>query len=272
MMLYQGAAMSYFSDIHFVGGGYYPDCRHGGIANRFNDFYSLQYDRKGSIYYNMEQREPIVLEAPVLYLLHPNYYYAYGPSQQTKIWSHSWVAFQGERGRRIFEEGFQPLLPAGYYQPINPLAFSQLFDKMIGCISMENGQPRAALALESLLVFLLDEQHQIRRKDPNFEAIMKLADVIQSDPFRNWQLSTCARELHMSYSHFRNRFVACLATSPYNYILRARMLVVASAIRDKGSVKAAATSCGYNDLSQFSRLFKSQMGISPRQYLQLMQS
>ena len=48
-----GTDMNYFNELKFISGGIYNNCSHPPIDNRFYSFYSLQYDRGGTIYYNI---------------------------------------------------------------------------------------------------------------------------------------------------------------------------------------------------------------------------
>ena len=263
--------MGYFSDIRFVGGGHDPDCRHGGIDSRFSDFYSIQFDREGPITLAIDHGEPVELPCPVVYLLHPAHHYAYQPADACRRWSHGWVGFQGPRAERIFNRGFAPLVPAGYLHPARPEAFAALFDEMIGWLHQPNEHVHAVLALEKLLALLLDDTRQTRQQHPVAAGIARLADRIAAEPFQGWDPRTCAADLHISYSHFRKRFRAQTGTSPYDYMLHARMQKAADAIAQGHlPVKAVAARHGYEDLATFSRLFKKQIGVPPREYARMM--
>lgn len=74
---------------------------------------------------------------------------------------------------------------------------------------------------------------------------------------------------NVSDTYFRRIFVSVFGTAPNRYIQQQRMLR-AKSMFDSGdalSVGAVAESVGYDDALYFSKLFKKQYGVSPRDYL-----
>lgn len=259
--------MSYFDDLQFVGGGHDPDCRHPHVARRFDSFYSLQFDRTGTIEFAINQGETSVLPSPVIYLLHPDNHYSYGPARGTERWSHGWVAFRGPRGRAIFEQGFMPLAPQGYLRLDRDGEAAGLWDAMVAALPRPEAHHRAVLCLENLLGLLLDRRHRSPAAEGASAIFPRLAAEMQAYPFRRWNTAQTARSLHLSASHFRRRFREALGRPPHDYLLHCRMQKVAAALQQGGrSIKAVAAHYGYTDLAVFSRLFKKQIGVSPRQY------
>lgn len=261
---------TYYSNIRFVGGGYNPKSEHNCIDNRFASFYSIQLDMSNRIYYGINGAKPVILETPVIYLLHPDNSYQYGPTEPGD-WGHGWLAFRGKRARDIFVNGFQQLAPKGYIYPARAKEFLILFKKVTSELNNPDQNHRTTLYLEEMLVHLIDGCQYEKREDPLLEKFHQLAAQIREFPFRNWSNSMCASKVFLSESHFRKRFKEIIGQSPHDYILYSRMKMVADTLITKRmSVKECAANYGYSDLAVFSRLFKNQIGLSPRQYIEAM--
>ncbi len=80
-------------------------------------------------------------------------------------------------------------------------------------------------------------------------------------------IATVARESNLSEYHFFRLFKAVEGLSPYQYILRKRLLYAAAFI-EKGqtSITDAAFAAGFTDIFSFSKAFKNHYGLSPSRY------
>lgn len=75
------------------------------------------------------------------------------------------------------------------------------------------------------------------------------------------QLACCA---HMSKFHFLRLFKRMTGTTPYQHILRLRLVDVAQRlIAGSEPVTAVALACGFGDISTFNRTFRNVYGTSP---------
>jgi len=97
--------------------------------------------------------------------------------------------------------------------------------------------------------------------------IDNLAATLREHPEtgRNFELES--RRLHLSGSHFRRLFRRQIGQSPIDFLLSCRMRKAARLLQEPGvQVKSVASSLGYDDPAQFSKLFKKKIGVAPTHY------
>ena len=83
-------------------------------------------------------------------------------------------------------------------------------------------------------------------------------------PGQAWTLDAMAREAGMSRSAFAAEFKATLATTPAEYLLRWRVSLAQTMLRDGAPVKRVGDEMGYGSAAAFSRAFTQVVGASPR--------
>src|SRR5882762_5834490 len=84
---------------------------------------------------------------------------------------------------------------------------------------------------------------------------------------RSWSVASLAREARMSRSAFALKFRTVLGQTPLEYLTQWRMYKAGAMIRsDHMSFSEVASSVGYGSESSFSRVFKREMGVAPREY------
>lgn len=70
-----------------------------------------------------------------------------------------------------------------------------------------------------------------------------------------------------TYDRFRRKFKRLYGMSPQSYILHSRLSKASDMLsQTELSCTEIAFRCGFNDSAQFSRMFKKQFGISPREF------
>jgi transcriptional regulator GlxA family with amidase domain len=80
-------------------------------------------------------------------------------------------------------------------------------------------------------------------------------------------LAELARVAGMSPYHFLRTFKRATGTSPHQWILRARLREAAELLATtRHPVTEIALGVGFEDLSNFIRTFRSEFGLSPREY------
>jgi AraC-like DNA-binding protein len=84
---------------------------------------------------------------------------------------------------------------------------------------------------------------------------------------RSWSVGSLAREARMSRSAFALKFKAVLGQTPLEYLTRWRMYKAGAMIRSsKKSFSEVALAVGYGSQSSFSRVFRREMGVAPREH------
>jgi AraC family transcriptional regulator len=92
-------------------------------------------------------------------------------------------------------------------------------------------------------------------------AAASLVDEQYAEPLSLRRLADAAG---LSPNHFLRVFRRVVGSTPYRYILNRRMSAAAQRLRQGDeTVLAVALACGFSDLSEFSRRFRSRFGLSP---------
>ena len=90
--------------------------------------------------------------------------------------------------------------------------------------------------------------------------------AIHREPEKDWNVTSLAREVGMSRSGFAARFTDLVGEPAKRYITRWRMQLARIRLQDSpDSVAVLADRFGYQSEAAFSRAFKREFGVSPRQ-------
>lgn len=80
------------------------------------------------------------------------------------------------------------------------------------------------------------------------------------------KIADLARQFNVSVSYLSHEFVKYTNRSIYDYILYRRVMLAKEMIHSNESLNIIAYQCGFNDYSNFLRMFNKVVGISPREY------
>jgi AraC-like DNA-binding protein len=84
---------------------------------------------------------------------------------------------------------------------------------------------------------------------------------------KRWSVESLAREARMSRSVFALKFRNVLGQTPLEYLTQWRMYEAGAMIRsNNASFSEVASAVGYGSQSSFSRVFRREMGVAPREY------
>ena len=90
---------------------------------------------------------------------------------------------------------------------------------------------------------------------------------IHDDPGHPWTIGNLAARIGMSRSVFALKFKQMVGSTPMEYLTRWRMLLAAHRLTSSNEpVSVIALSLGYASESAFSKAFRREMVVSPRQY------
>lgn len=79
-------------------------------------------------------------------------------------------------------------------------------------------------------------------------------------------LDVLANKFHFSKYYISHLFRDFVGVSPYEYLITRRLYLFNDLIRQKQSIRQASFSVGFNNYSNFFRLYKKHFGITPQQF------
>ncbi len=95
----------------------------------------------------------------------------------------------------------------------------------------------------------------------------KAKHYIDTNYYREITVAGIASELGLDRSYLSTVFKELTGKSPKEYIVNLRLENAADLMKNHGfSPKQASVLCGYDDIFNFSKMFKRKYGVSPREY------
>jgi AraC family transcriptional regulator len=104
----------------------------------------------------------------------------------------------------------------------------------------------------------------------NAEArVTRIVRTIDGHPDAPLTLGSLARAAGISPYHFLRTFEHLTGVTPHQYVMRARLREAAMRLAaEPGRVLDIALDCGFGDVSNFNRAFRTEFGVTPRAYQQ----
>ena len=97
--------------------------------------------------------------------------------------------------------------------------------------------------------------------------ITRAVRAIDDDPAQELTLDTLAQQAGLSRYHFLRTFEQLTGMTPHQYVRRARLRLAAVRLAaDPERVLDIALDCGFGDVSNFNRAFRSEFGVSPQAF------
>jgi AraC family transcriptional regulator len=97
--------------------------------------------------------------------------------------------------------------------------------------------------------------------------VTRVVRMLESAREGGQDVRSLAREARLSPYHFLRTFQSVTGVTPHQYILRMRLRRAAIRLsRELTKIVDIALECGFGDISNFNRNFRSEFGVSPRVY------
>lgn len=261
--------MKYFNDIELCSSGIYKNYK-GNLKRVLPTKYSVEFIASGKMYFQKLPGKVHIFDSPVLRWQSPKHTYNYG-SVDDLGWEHYFITFKGERGKKIYEDGFSRL-SKNCFIPIKRVdVFRDLFTKIHNIqtyLGLNNS--RAVFHLEEILVTAMEEVIEPAPFSKYIHEFDSLCNNIRSNLQRKFDLKLEAKSIGLSYSHFRKLFNEYTGVPPHQYILRAKMDVAAARIRyTNDPLKQISAGLNLGDTAQFSKAFRKIYGMPPAAYRKL---
>lgn len=193
-----------------------------------------------------------------IFIAHPHQTHTY-KADLKEPWHYVWVLFDSEiqmpeiLGTDVFAA---------------PTA-GKIFSEILETTGLEAGKEEYLAGkiweLMSLLI-RLERGKQIRINP----YVTKAKQYIEQNYMHGIKVTDIAKELNLDRSYFSTVFKRQTGISPQQYLSEFRLEQAAKMlVTDGGSVAAAAYLAGYNDIVNFSRMFKKHFGTAPSHYREM---
>ncbi|HWY44442.1 MAG TPA: AraC family transcriptional regulator [Candidatus Sulfotelmatobacter sp.] len=157
---------------------------------------------------------------------------------------------------------------------------SHAFQSVLDLLAAETAQPGIASSrlisclYESLFVYAIRAYASSSAAPPkgwlaatSDKHLSKAIQAMHSGIDRSWSVASLAREARMSRSAFALKFKTVLGQTPLEYLTQWRVYRAGDMIRSNHtSFSEVAAAVGYGSESSFSRVFRREMGMAPREY------
>jgi AraC-like DNA-binding protein len=170
-----------------------------------------------------------------------------------------------DAGMRRVDAGFRvPHLPA--LRQLSPLA-AHLGVGVSGSQDVSWEEVGVRLAASSIRLGAGDSYGTLRTPPFAEARVTKIVRTIDRHPDASLTLDALAREAGLSRYHFLRTFEQLTGLTPHQYVRRARLREAAMRLAaESGTVLDIALDCGFGDVSNFNRAFRTEFGMSPRAY------
>ena len=204
----------------------------------------LHYVRSGrGILYARGQAYPVT--AGQMFVILPGEVTTY-TADQDDPWHYCWVGFNGQ-----LAEHFRTLLPV---LDVPEALFLSVFPQ-----SQSNPEMQIAGGLFKLWAALFTPEKQ------SHSHVNKVENLILQAYMQPLQVSDIAKQLHLDRRYLTRIFREQTGLSIQQRLIQVRLAAADRHLAQGYSVQDTARLCGYEDSSNFSRLYKKHRGHSPRQ-------
>lgn len=230
---------------------------------------SLEFIQSGSVVLKTDDRT-LNLHGPVVTWIPGNTPLRF-INHAGELYDHLWIDFSGPRADRIIESLTRGI-PEGYL-PVSGEYVRQLADFFMSMINdfradRELYHGRIVNTLENLVWTLCQIADPLPPAVRDDYQIRALAKEIALNPYAPRNFRRIAAGHGISYVHFRRLFRSIVGMPLTDYVNRQGILYAANLLESGDCrIKEISLTCGFKDLSSFSRAFKRYTGRSPRDYL-----
>jgi len=207
------------------------------------------------------------LSAGDLIIIPPFTWHIYTPNTDEKL-IQFFIKFNGSYVREVLEPLiFKNLTPI--IKITNTQGILKLFNEMTETIVINDCKE---LIPKLVGIFQIIEDCIIRCKEVNKPSwIDSVTTTIRTHPSITISIADLCREYNVSYSLLRKEFLHYFGVSPNRYIKKHCMNYACNQLTLGLSSKEIAYQLGFHDPAHFSKLFKAQVGLSPKEFFKKIQ-
>lgn len=168
-------------------------------------------------------------------------------------WTFQWIGFNGALSYDFLQ------LPTVFSLPED--VASQLYDLRNPCQNIGSRVSSDLLLIHSILT---------KPKPNRTDHVQRVVDHILSSYMFKISVTELAKEMGINSCHLSRQFTKKMGCSIKSYLLTVRIANAKDYLNQGYSVKEVALLCGFNDTSNFSKLFKKEVALSPSQWKNFM--
>lgn len=251
----------------------YPFARHPSAYHfswergRVLDEYQFIYITEGSGVFESSGGSQTISEGTMIFLF-PGVWHRYRPNQNSG-WTEYWVGLKGEIIDRARKKSFispdRPVWNVGIDDGI--------VDQYMQLVHLTEMQPIgyhqivAAISMQILALTLASHRNLRVGSDRTAALIRKAKTMLAERVETSVDMADLARELSLSYPHFRRVFRQYTNLAPHQYFLQLRINRAKELLRGTDlPVKSIASMLGFENSYYFSRFFKKKVGHPPGEW------
>lgn len=156
----------------------------------------------------------------------------------------------------------------------NAATRAELIDKLSTIIKESNSTEYASnIYADGALMQFLAELNRIAvkraestKKVTSKKLISNVLDYINNNYNKEITLENLANKFYISKYHLSHEFSHFVGTGVYRYIMLKRLLEAKRLLLNGSTAKETCLLCGFKDYANFYRAFKSEYGISPKEF------
>lgn len=259
---------------------HYRDPRPGFVEVHHHDFYEVYFLLSGNVAYWVEGRIIRLTPGDLLFInpmeLHrPMTDDSEPVCERFVLWVNKEYLENLSKGQVCLSGCFDTSLPSHSHlvRPSGPeraVLSARMGELVRECYSKEFGSD---LSAQGIFLQLMVQLNRLARRGEGKQEGEQLSALVQNamhyigeNLSGELSLDTLAGALFVSKYHLSHAFSREVGVSVYRYILLRRLMMARQLLTDGEPAGQVCRSCGFADYTSFYRAFKSEYGISPREF------
>lgn len=248
----------------------YEQCEPGfQVALHVRENYVMHIVMEGKGVYSVGNKK-YELERGKAFLIYPGEKIAY-EADEKEPWYYMWIGFEGYRCEEyVTYMGFSKENPVVEVQEADRIKECILHMLQAKELTVEDELMRMSQLLQIMALFM-KENHISREKQvqdcPAVVYVKYAIEYMHMHYKEKIKIDQIADVIGISRSYLTRIFKKELQISPQEYLIQLRLEYAARMLKSTAEpINAVASQCGYVDSLSFSKAFKRQYGISPKEY------
>ena len=182
-------------------------------------------------------------------------------------WLYTWIDFSGNWAAEFFTSINWTATTPVCHVPLGEVLMPH-FQRLTEIHVYTDNRNEASGILHTILGIYADAMMPSSNMSDNKQRLSDALQIIHANYFNTTlSVNTLCDTLNISSPTLYRLFMNHMGMSPHSYIQFYRIEQAKKMLEASATVKATASSCGYENALYFSRAFKKMVGCSPTQYL-----